>query len=279
MSKTHQKCLAIRNRLYPKDVWPGVVFHQAIADAATPDSVRFEIGCGREAQSLRQLSDHFALSLGVDFEIATQGSAETRWRTAVADAHRIPVRSGAVDVVTMTDVVEHLADPTQVFRECARVLRPGGRLIIVTVNKWFLPVVLGRLLPHRLRQRVNQVASATEEEDTFPAYYRANTPGDLYAVARAAGLRPLEMRYISHHPRYFMFSVLVYRMAIMAERVVRRFECLAPLRHFVLCQFELPPDAAARDSGGQVEAGAVASCKEDPHPEASTEPVQVETGT
>ena len=30
---THEKCLAIRNRLYPEDEWPGVIHEKALIDA------------------------------------------------------------------------------------------------------------------------------------------------------------------------------------------------------------------------------------------------------
>jgi hypothetical protein len=98
------------------------------------------------------------------------------------------------------------------------------------------------VLPHRLRQVVNRVVSATNEEDTFPAFYRANTPDALLAAASAAGLNTIDMRYVSHHPRYFMFSVLAYRAAVAVERAVRRYESLAPMRHFILCQLERPSE-------------------------------------
>ena len=38
------------------------------------------------------------------------------------------------DAITMAHVVEHLADPIGTLTECWRVLKPGGRLIIITPN-------------------------------------------------------------------------------------------------------------------------------------------------
>ena len=38
------------------------------------------------------------------------------------------------DVLTMSHVVEHLHHPQQVLRECLRVLRPGGSLVVATPN-------------------------------------------------------------------------------------------------------------------------------------------------
>jgi predicted SAM-dependent methyltransferase len=38
------------------------------------------------------------------------------------------------DAVTMSHVIEHLHDPLRTLRECRRILKPGGRLSIVTPN-------------------------------------------------------------------------------------------------------------------------------------------------
>lgn len=47
-----------------------------------------------------------------------------------ADAHRAPVRSGSVDVVIAYDVLEHLSNDTKAATEIARILRPGGVVLI-----------------------------------------------------------------------------------------------------------------------------------------------------
>jgi SAM-dependent methyltransferase len=47
----------------------------------------------------------------------------------------LPVRSSSVDVVANLQVIEHLWDQEGFLRECHRVLRPGGRLLITTPNR------------------------------------------------------------------------------------------------------------------------------------------------
>jgi SAM-dependent methyltransferase len=42
------------------------------------------------------------------------------------------VETGSVDVVVSTQVLEHVADPAVYLAECARVTKPGGRLLLST---------------------------------------------------------------------------------------------------------------------------------------------------
>jgi SAM-dependent methyltransferase len=47
----------------------------------------------------------------------------------------LPLADAAVDVVVSLQVVEHLWNQPGFFAECARVLRPGGRLLVSTPNR------------------------------------------------------------------------------------------------------------------------------------------------
>ncbi|MGH9343870.1 MAG: class I SAM-dependent methyltransferase, partial [Terriglobia bacterium] len=52
----------------------------------------------------------------------------------LGDARVLPLKNESVDVLFALHVVEHLDDPAAFFAQAARVLRPGGRLVIATPN-------------------------------------------------------------------------------------------------------------------------------------------------
>lgn len=50
---------------------------------------------------------------------------------------RLPFPDGDFDAVVCTASVEYLVEPFAVFREVARVLRPGGVFVVTFSNRWF----------------------------------------------------------------------------------------------------------------------------------------------
>jgi SAM-dependent methyltransferase len=55
----------------------------------------------------------------------------TRWADVVADAEDLPYVDASVGNLVLVDVFHHLADAARFLDEAARVLRPGGRVVLL----------------------------------------------------------------------------------------------------------------------------------------------------
>jgi SAM-dependent methyltransferase len=64
-------------------------------------------------------------------ELVATDVEPTRWADDVVDAHELPYDDASVANLVLVDVFHHLADPARFLDEARRVLRPGGRVVMV----------------------------------------------------------------------------------------------------------------------------------------------------
>lgn len=106
------------------------------------DAVRvLDIGCGGGLVSERMAAlgyrvtgvDLSAASIDVARRHAAAGGITVDYRTG--SAFDLPTGNGTVDLVVISDVLEHLHDLPRAVGEIARVLRPGGVVVFDTINR------------------------------------------------------------------------------------------------------------------------------------------------
>ena len=107
------------------------VWFDALLACLPPGTKVLEVGAGPGF-----LSDHARRTRRDLRWIAT----DLLWNTSndvVADALRLPLRDGTVQAVVCFDVLHHLVRPAAFFKETARVLASGGRLVMI--EPWITP--------------------------------------------------------------------------------------------------------------------------------------------
>ena len=113
-------------------------------DARKPfDGLRFlDIGCGGGlvSEPMRRLGaemvsvDASEANIKTAMTHAEQGGLDIDFRAGTVEA-LIEAGEAPFDVVLNLEVVEHVADPSQFLQDCARLVKPGGVMIVATLNR------------------------------------------------------------------------------------------------------------------------------------------------
>lgn len=219
----------LRRRFYP----PGFLgmyerFLEAIREHVGPDVEVLDGGCGSGRVFQHRLAGQARRVVGVDITLDVRGNANLDAGVR-GDLNDLPLRDNSFDVAILSHVAEHLTEPLAAFRELARVLRPGGRLLVLTPNRWHYVALGARVMPQRLHVAFNRWRGVGEG-DVFPTAYRANTAGRLRALLEAAGLEVERLERFETEPEYLAFHPLAYALGVGYERLVNRFGALAGLR-------------------------------------------------
>jgi len=120
-----------------------------IPPAAAPGALLVDLACGGGlmAPHVARLGyRHVGVDIGLrGLEIArAHGVAPVRGSVLA-----VPLADGCADVVVAGEVLEHVEDDLAVLAECARLLRPGGVLVLDTLAATRLSVlVMVRILEH-----------------------------------------------------------------------------------------------------------------------------------
>jgi SAM-dependent methyltransferase len=98
-----------------------------------------EVGCGRGV-TLDRLKKEFNLdTFGVDIaeEAIVDAKKECLFKhdLGVASATKLPFEDNFFDLLVTFDVLEHVEDQKKAISEMDRVLRPGGKILIYTINR------------------------------------------------------------------------------------------------------------------------------------------------
>jgi 2-polyprenyl-6-hydroxyphenyl methylase/3-demethylubiquinone-9 3-methyltransferase len=162
-----------------------------------------DIGCGGGllAEPMARLggtvvgADAAAGNIPVARLHAQQSGLAIDYRHTTAEA--LAAEAEAFDVVLAMEIVEHVADPQGFVTTCHDLLKPGGLMVMSTLNrttKSFLAAIIGaewimRWLP-----------KGTHDWSKFIA------PDQLYALLRAGGLTPVDRKGFVFNPISWQWS-------------------------------------------------------------------------
>ena len=228
--------------LYPRhgNNWDDELFRQRLLQYMGTDMRCLDFGCGRGNVRQMNFKGIAGWVAGIDPEQAVFDNPYID-EGALLDLHamHIPHPDASFDLVFADNVMEHVVDPPATLAEIRRVLKPGGRFLAKTPNKWHYMPIIARLTPTAFHRFYNRLRGR-EVIDTFPTQYRSNTKADVQAIAQASGLQLRRIDFIEGRPEYLRIFALTYVAGWLYERLVNTLPGLSGLRCVMIFELERP---------------------------------------
>ena len=193
-------------------------------DAAETDGQPIAVldaGCGR-ASALRPYRSRITRFVGADIHRPAAGSLPYLDEFATVDlcVDREAFPTDSFHLILSSFAVEHFADPAAAFRHFRGWLRPGGRLVVTTVNRRH-PFVRAYLsIPQRARRRLQRLVKATEA-DAHPLVGACNDPATIRAALRDAGFADVSVRLTGHLARAWGRRWPTYALGLAGDLLSR----------------------------------------------------------
>jgi len=185
----------------------GTLVHAALDHAITAAEQRspgavaaLDAGCGR-VSALRAFRSRIGRLVGADVHepsVPLPHLDEFAIVDLCTSADGFAERS--FDVVLSSFTLEHFADPTVALANFRRWIRPGGSLVITTVNRRhpFVAAYLG--LPDGPRRRLQPLVKTTAA-DAHPLVGACNDPAAIREALTAAGFSEIRLTTVGHLAR------------------------------------------------------------------------------
>jgi len=133
--------------------------------------------------------DPSAKNIGTAASHAAAAGIAIDYRTATAEALR--AQDATFDVVPNMEVVEHVADLRAYLRACAKLVKPGGFMIVATLNKTLKSLALAKFAAEYV---LRWIPPGTHDWNRFVA------PSDLRRMLEECGLNPLKTQGVAFDP-------------------------------------------------------------------------------
>jgi SAM-dependent methyltransferase len=224
---------ALQSYFYPhlKGRWDDDAFRAALIPHVQGATV-LDLGAGRGFVPHMNFRDVAGLVCGVDPDNAVLRNPYLH-QAKIGTAESIPYPTNSFDVVFSNNVLEHLPDPLAALKEIGRVLRPGGRFLFKTPNRFHYVALISSLTPHWFHQLFYRF-HGTAPEDVFPTLYRANSPRSIRKLAADSGLACESLSAIEGRPEYLRLTVPTYLAGVLYERLVNSSDLLSGLRCVII---------------------------------------------
>jgi len=153
-------------------------------------------------------------NIGTASAHAAQVGVDVDYRCTTAE-DLLAAGEPAFDVILNMEVIEHVADPGEYLRSCARLLKPGGLMIVATLNRTLKALALAKVGAEYV---LRWLPVGTHDWSRFlkPDEIRAFLDGETVSVDGPFGVvfEPLTGRWKQSHDTEVNYMMTVVREGV-----------------------------------------------------------------
>jgi ubiquinone/menaquinone biosynthesis C-methylase UbiE len=223
-----------------------LVYAETLADLIQPGMTLLHAGCGWDKHDISRRYIYTCHVIGIDLDPRVQPMFHSEFH--LASITEMPFADATFDVIFSEYVFEHLEDPGAAFTEMQRVLKPGGRLVILTPNLYSYKGLAAWLTPqvfHILMGRIRY--GRGHEDDMYPTCYRCNTLGQFQKFAKQSGMDVVNVQYITNGPTWFQEFPVLFELFHLYHLLIWRFEAARFLRCAMVVELQKPAPSVMRN--------------------------------
>lgn len=204
-------------------------YRARLAELVKPGMRILHAGCGWDKNDVSRQFKNVCTVVGVDFDTRVQALYHSEFHLASLESLPFPAES--FDVIFSEYVFEHLTDPEGVLAELRRVLKPSGTVVILTPNYYSYKTLAARLTPQAFHVLMGRHRyGAGHEQDMYPTRFLCNTQARFHELAGRAGLRILNLRFVTNGPTWFAKIPGLFELFHCFHLGIKKWDLLRQLR-------------------------------------------------
>jgi SAM-dependent methyltransferase len=186
------------------------IYNQTLLSLLNNETNWVDVGCGQN-QWVTEFGNLAKTAIGTDLYYPKNSS-----NFIIKDNDSLPFVDNSVNLITLRFVVEHIKDINKELKEYSRVLKKGGKVMLLTTNSANPLIRIAQYIPEKIKTPFLSKSFNVSEEHIFPTTHPLNKPSDFKNLPHGFKLSHIE--YISDlNTGNLPFFIIFYLMHFVTK--------------------------------------------------------------